>query len=166
MADIAKFFGGLFGSAAAGVATPAAQVVDGASKIIGMFKLSPEVKAQLQAQLTAENIDMEKAELAAQLAAMQGQVDLDKIEAASQNFWIAGPRPAVMWVCAAALAWEFVLKPFLTFVLIATHHPPIAPLPVLDAATLITGLLVPMLGLGGLRTYEKIQGAPGADKLQ
>jgi hypothetical protein len=130
-----------------------------------MFKLSPEVKAQLEAQLTAENIDMDKAELAAQLAAVQGQLDANKIEAASTSIWVAGPRPAVMWVCAAALAWEFVLKPFLQFILIATHHPPIVPLPVLDAATLVTGLLAPMLGLGGLRTYEKIQGAPGADKL-
>lgn len=166
MADVGKFFGGLFGSAAAGIASPAGQVVDGAAKIIGMFKLSPEVKAQLQAQLVAENIDLEKAQLAAEVAAMQGQLDANKIEAASTSFWIAGPRPAVMWVCAAALAWEFVLKPFLAFTLIAIHHPPMAPLPVLDTATLITGLLIPMLGLGGLRTYEKLQGAPGADRLQ
>jgi hypothetical protein len=164
--DIGKFFGGLFGGAAAGVASPAAQVVDGASKIIGMFKLSPELKAQLQAQLTTENIDMEKAELAANLAAVQGQLDINKIEAASTSLWVAGPRPAVMWVCAAALAWTFVIEPFLQFFLIAIHKPPIAPLPVLDAATLISGLLVPMLGLGGLRTYEKVQGASGADKLQ
>lgn len=161
-----KFLGGLFGSAAAGIASPVGQVVDGAAKIIGMFKLSPEVKAQLQAQLVAENIDLEKAQLAAEVAAMQGQLDANKLEAASTSIWVAGPRPAVMWVCALALAWEFVLKPFLAFVLIAIHHPPIAPLPVLDTATLITGLLIPMLGLGGLRTYEKLQGAPGADKLQ
>lgn len=166
MADIGKFFGGLFGGVASGVASPAAQVVDGASKIIGMFKLSPEVKAQLQAQLTAENIDMEKAELAANLAQVQGQLEIDKTEAASTSIWIAGWRPAVGWVCATALGWEFVLKPFLQFILIATHHPPMVPLPVLDAATLITGLLAPLLGLGGLRTYEKTQNAPGTDKLQ
>jgi hypothetical protein len=168
MADIGKFFGGVFGSVAgaANPLSPAATIIDGAAKILGMVKLSPELKAQLQAQLTEENIDLEKAQLAADVAAMQGQLDANKIEAASTSFWVAGPRPAVMWTCAAALAWEFVLKPFLAFVLIATHHPPIAPLPILDTATLITGLLIPMLGLGGLRTYEKLQGAPGADKLQ
>jgi hypothetical protein len=166
MADIGKFFGGLFGSAASGIASPAAQVVDGASKIIGMFKLSPELKAQLQAQLTAENIDLEKAQLAAELAAVQGQLDIDKQEAASTNAFIAGWRPFIGWVCGTALAWEFVLKPFLQFALVATHHPLMAPLPALDTGTLIAGLLAPMLGLGGMRSLEKIQGAPGASQLQ
>jgi|SRR6267378_4858788 len=166
MPDLGKFFGGLFGGVAAGVASPAVQVIDGASKIIGMFKLSPELKAQLQAQLTAENVDLEKTELAAQVAAMQGQLEINKIEAQSTSVWIAGWRPAVGWVCATALAWEFVLKPFFQFILIVSHHPPMVPLPVLDAATLITGLLAPLLGLGGLRTLEKIQNAPDSGKLQ
>jgi len=164
--SIGSFFGGVLGGAASGVASPAAQIVDGASKLIGMFKLSPEVKAQLQAQLTAENIDLEKANLAAEVAAMQGQLDIDKQEAASTNVFVAGWRPAVGWTCALALAWEFVLKPLLQFILIATHHPPMVPLPALDTGTLIAGLLAPMLGLGGLRTAEKIQGVDGAAKLQ
>jgi hypothetical protein len=168
MANVGQFFGSLFGSAAGAVnpITPAEGIVQGAAQIIGMFKLPPEVKAQLQAQLTAENIDLEKAQLAAQVAAMQGQLDIDKQEAASTNVYVAGWRPAVGWTCAAALAWEFVLKPFLTFGLIATHHPPIAPLPVLDVGTLIAGLLAPLLGLGTMRSYEKVQGAPGATSLQ
>ena len=165
MPDIGKFFGSLFGSTVAGVANPAAQVVDGASKLIGMFKLSPELKANLEAQLTAENIDLEKAELAAQVGAMQGQLEINKQEAASTNIWVAGWRPGVGWVCAFALAYHFVLQPFLQFGLIAIHHPPIVPLPVLDTATLITGLLAPLLGLAGMRTYEKLQGAPDSEKL-
>jgi len=166
MADIGKFLGGLFGSAAGAAASPASTLVDGASRLIGMFKLSPEVKAQLEAQLTAENIDLEKAQLAAQVAAMQGQLEIDKQEAASTSVFVAGWRPAVGWTCAAALAWEFVIKPFFQFVLIATHHPPMVPLPTLDTGTLIAGLLAPMLGLGSLRTAEKIQGVDGASKLQ
>lgn len=166
MADVGKFFGSLFGSTVAGAATPASAIVEGASKIIGMFKLSPDVKAQLEAQLTAENIDLEKAELAAQVGAMQGQLEINKQEAASTNVFVAGWRPMVGWVCASALAYHFVLQPFLQFGLIAIHHPPMVPLPVLDAATLITGLLAPLLGLGAMRTFEKVQGAPGTDKLQ
>jgi hypothetical protein len=168
MADVGKFFGSLFGTAAnaANPATPVEGILDGASKIIGMFKLPPDVKAQLQAQLTAENIDLEKAQLAAQVAAMQGQLDIDRQEAASTSIWVAGWRPAVGWVCASALAWEFVLKPFLVFGLIAIHHPPITPLPVLDTATLVAGLLAPLLGLGGMRTFEKVNSAPGATSLQ
>jgi len=168
MADVGKFFGALVGSAAtsANPASPVEGIIDGAAKIIGMFKLPPDVKAQLQAQLTAENIDLEKAQLAAQVAAMQGQLDIDKQEASSVSIWVSGWRPAVGWVCASALAWEFVLKPFLVFGLIATHHPPMTPLPVLDTATLVAGLLAPLLGLGGMRTFEKVNSAPGATNLQ
>ena len=166
MADIGKFLGGLFGSAAGAAASPASTIVDGASRLIGMFKLSPEVKAQLEAQLTAENIDLEKAQLAAQVAAMQGQLEIDKQEASSTSSFIAGWRPACGWVCATALGWEFVVKPFLQFILIAAHHPPMQPLPVLDTGTLVAGILAPMLGLGGLRTAEKFQGVDGASKLQ
>lgn len=171
MADLGKFFGGLFGAAASGVVSPAAQVVEGASKIIGMFKLPPEVKAQLQAQLSAEQVDLEKAQLAAQLAQVQGQLDIDKLEAASSSLWIAGPRPAVMWVCATALAWEFVVKPFLTFFLIAFHHAPMPDLPVLDVGALVGGILAPLLGLGTMRSLDKKwagdpQGGTPAEKLQ
>jgi len=96
--DIGKFFGGMFGSAAAGAATPAATIVEGAQKIIGMFKLSPDVKAQIDAELTAEKIDLEKAELAANVASIQGQLDVNKAEAQSTNIFIAGWRPAVGWI--------------------------------------------------------------------
>lgn len=162
----AKGVGTIAGSAASAAANPAADIVDGASKIIGMFKLDPTVKAQLEQQLDLAHLDMEKAELAAQVASMQGQLDIDAKEAASTNIFVAGWRPAVGWVCALALAWEFLLKPFAQFILIATHHPPMQPLPALDTGTLIAGLLAPMLGLGGLRTVEKVQGAPGASQLQ
>lgn len=171
MADLGKFFGGFFGAAASGVVSPAAQVVEGASKIIGMFKLAPEVKAQLQAQLTAEQVDLEKAQLAAELAQIQGQLDIDKQEAASTSIFIAGWRPAVGWICASALAWEFVLKPFLTFGLLTFHHAPLTALPVLDVAALVGGILAPLLGLGTMRSLDKkwagdTQGGPSAEKLQ
>ena len=163
--DVGKFFGSLFGtaagSAAGAAASPAAAIVDGVSKLAGMFKLSPELKAQLEAQLTAENLDMEKAQLAASVAAMQGQIDINKQEAASTNMFIAGWRPAVGWVCVAAVAYAWVLEPFLKFIL-AVHHPDlIARLPLLDTTTLLSTLLVPMLGLAGLRTYEKLKAVDG-----
>lgn len=161
MPDVGKFFGGLFGGAAAGVASPAAQVVDGASKIIGMFKLSPELKAQLQAQLVTENIDIEKAELAASLAQVQGQLEINKIEAASPSWFIAGARPAVMWVCVLGLFYAYVFQPFAEFLLVVFHKNIYGPLPHLDTGTLISGLLIPLLGLGALRTVEKVTNTEG-----
>ena len=151
----------MFGSAATGAAAPAAQLIDGTSKIIGMFKLSPELKAKLQAELTAENIDLEKAELAAQVAAMQGQLEINKAEAASTNWFVAGWRPAVGWVCVLGLFWAYVLQPFVEFALINFKGKIPDGIPHLDTGTLISGLLIPLLGLGAMRTVEKIQDAAG-----
>ena len=161
MPDVGKFFGSLFGSAASGVASPAAAMVDGASKIIGMFKLSPELKAKLQAELTAENLDLEKTELAASLAQVQGQLAINEKEAESTNWFIAGWRPAVGWVCVLGLFYAYVAEPFLKFGLTLYRADLVAKLPTLDTGTLISGLLIPLLGLAGLRTFEKLKDVEG-----
>lgn len=161
MPDIGKFFGSLFGSAAGAVASPASSIVDGASKIIGMFKLSPDLKAQLQAQLTAENVDLEKAQLAAEMASVQGQLEINKQEAASPNWFIAGWRPAVGWVCVLALAWAYVFQPFTEFGLVMFKVSLPVNLPHLDTGTLISGLLIPLLGVATLRTVEKVTNSEG-----
>lgn len=154
--DLGKFFGSMFGSAASGAVTPAAGIVESAQKIIGMFKLSPDVKAQLDAQLTAENIDLQKTEIAAQLASVQGQLDVDRAEAQSTSMFIAGWRPAVGWVCVLALCWAYVLQPFVEFSLTALRVKLPQALPHLDTGTLISGLLIPLLGVAVLRTVEKV----------
>jgi hypothetical protein len=159
--DVGKFFGSLFGSAVSGTVAPAEGIVDGAAKIIGMFKLSPELKAQLDAQLKAENIDMEKAELAAQVASVQGQLEINKAEAQSANMFIAGWRPAVGWVCVLALGWAYVLQPFVEFSLTAFRVRLPQALPHLDTGTLISGLLIPLLGVATLRTIEKVTSSEG-----
>jgi hypothetical protein len=161
VADIGKFFGSLFGSAVGGAVSPASTAVDGAAKIIGLFKLSPDVKAQIQAQLTAENIDLEKAELAAQVGQMQGQLEINKIEAASTSLFIAGWRPAVGWVCVTALAYAYILQPFLVFLLAVFKVHSNEPFPALDTGTLISGLLIPLLGIAALRTVEKVTNSEG-----
>lgn len=165
MPNAAKFFGGLFGSAATEAVTApvsaGAAIVDGAAKIIGMFKLSPEVKAQMQAQLTEANIDMEKAELAAQVASFQGQLEINKEEAASTNWFVAGWRPGVGWVCVLALFWAYILQPFVEFGVTLAGKTLPATLPNLDTGTLISGLLIPLLGIATLRTVEKATNTEG-----
>lgn len=161
--SLGTFFGGLLGTAAnsANPVTPVEGIVDGAQKIIGMFKLSPEVKAQLDAQLVQENVDLEKAQLAAAVAQMQGQLDANTAEAKSANWFVAGWRPAVGWTCAFALFYAYIVQPFAQFILAAFHVNLLGPLPTLDTGTLISGLLIPMLGLAGLRTYEKATDSAG-----
>lgn len=84
------------------------------------------------------------------------QVELNKIEAAHRSIFVAGWRPAIGWVCALALLYQFVICPLLGYILLV-FLPTIPVPPTLDFAPLMT-VVMSLLGLGGLRTVEKLQG--------
>ena len=86
----------------------------------------------------------------------KGQLEVNKAEAASGSVFKGGWRPAIGWVCASAFAYHFVLQPVILFVALAAGLD-IPPLPEFDMASLMT-VMMGMLGLGGLRTYEKQKG--------
>lgn len=83
------------------------------------------------------------------------QNKVNAAEASNPNMFVAGWRPAVGWVCASAFFWNFVGAPIAGFIGAALMHP--IPLPNLDVGPLMT-ILVGMLGMGGMRTYEKLKG--------
>jgi len=110
----------------------------------------------------------QKAALAHEIATMaekqmheqtMGQLEVNKAEAAHRSIFVAGWRPMVGWVCAAALAYHFIIYPLIVFILVSFQvtglHP--SDLPSFDMDSLMT-VLLGMLGLGGLRTYEKAKG--------
>ena len=106
----------------------------------------------------------ERARLAHEIATMsekhamevaRGQIEVNKTEAAHKSIFVAGWRPATGWCCSIALFWHFVLQPLATFV-IAYAGVETPPLPAFDMDSLLT-VLLGMLGLGGLRTAEKIK---------
>ena len=84
------------------------------------------------------------------------QVEVNKAEAASNSVWKGGWRPFVGWVCGAAFAYHFVLQPLAIFGL-AAYGMEVPPLPDFDMGQLMT-VLMGMLGLGGLRSFEKSRG--------
>lgn len=92
------------------------------------------------------------------LQVIAGQIEVNKTEAASVNMFVAGWRPFVGWVCAAGLAMSFIVGPMATWISKLTGHPIV--FPELDTS-LLTTLLVGMLGLGGMRTVEKLSNAQG-----
>jgi hypothetical protein len=94
----------------------------------------------------------EKAELIQEIN--KAQIEVNKVEANSNSLFVSGWRPFVGWTCGVALCYHFVLQPFLTFVLYSFGHQII--LPTFDMGTLTT-ILMGMLGLGGLRSYEKVK---------
>ena len=98
-----------------------------------------------------DKTEQEKAELAAAVTIVQGQLEVNKAEASNPSIFVSGWRPYVGWVCGMGLAYSFLGQPLLEWGSINFHF--IAP-PKLDMGDLIT-ILLGMLGLGGLRTYEK-----------
>lgn len=100
----------------------------------------------------------QKGELAAMDADMRlalGQMEINKAEA-STDLFRGGWRPACGWVCAAGLAYTFLLRPVLPWVA-GLFGSNVEPMPDIDTDTLMV-LLTGMLGLGGLRTVERIKG--------
>lgn len=83
---------------------------------------------------------------------------INTAEAANSSIFVSGARPFILWVCGASFAYKFVLQPFLAFIIIACGIQfNVKLLPSLDWTEMST-VMFGMLGLGGMRTYEKMQG--------
>jgi len=128
-------------------------IIDGilgvAEKLID--KLIPDPKQKAEALLKLKEMEQ-----SGDLAVIAGQNSINAIEAANANVFVSGWRPFIGWVCGSALACQLVLGPMVMWGSALAGHP--VALPVMQTE-LLTTLLVGMLGLGGMRTVEKLQGA-------
>ena len=91
--------------------------------------------------------------LSAMTSLVQGQLQINMKEAEHGSVFVAGWRPAIGWICGIALGWNYILQPVISWVAFIGGLDLVAA-PQLDTAELTT-ILLGMLGLGGLRTYEK-----------
>ena len=82
----------------------------------------------------------------------KSQIEVNKEEAKSRHWWIAGWRPACGWICTLAMGYHFIIQPFLIFFLALFGLK--MEIPTFDMETLMT-VLLGMLGLGSLRSFEK-----------
>ena len=85
----------------------------------------------------------------------KGQMEINKTEAAHKSLFVAGWRPAIGWICGLGMASNFILIPMANFILALTGSVIVVPL--LDTGEMMP-VLMGMLGLGAMRTYEKKQG--------
>ncbi|MGJ7512331.1 holin family protein [Variovorax sp. GT1P44] len=97
----------------------------------------------------------ERAQLAAAVQLVQGQLEINKVEAASASTFVAGWRPFIGWTCGVAFAYKFVLAPVAALALTVAGHP--ITLPALDFGEMMP-ILFGMLGLGAMRSFEKVKG--------
>ncbi len=108
-----------------------------------------------KAEAERARLDMEAALVNAANEAALAQVEVNKIEAGHSSVFVAGWRPSIGWVCAAGLAWAFVLAPVASWALVVSGTK--AELPAIQTDYLLE-LVIAMLGMGGLRTFEKMRG--------
>jgi hypothetical protein len=119
------------------------------SNLLGKFIEDKDMKNKL-AHEVATMAETHAQELA------KGQIEINKAEAQHKSIFVAGWRPFIGWTCGIALCWHFVLQPVVMF-LSAYIGFQIPELPEFDMGSLMT-ILGGLLGLGGLRTYEKQKG--------
>lgn len=103
-----------------------------------------------------DKTEAEKAQIAAAVQIVQGQLDINKVEASSPSVFVAGARPFILWMCGVALGYASIVEPLARFVAQVVYQYSGA-FPVIDT-TLTLQLLFGLLGLGGLRTFEKTKG--------
>ena len=82
----------------------------------------------------------------------KGQLDVNKVEAAHKNLFVAGWRPAVGWVCCLGMAGNFLIIPLANFALALSSSP--ITIPLIETSEMMP-VLRGMLGLGAMRTVEK-----------
>ena len=113
-------------------------------------RLVPDKNAQ--AKLKAE---MEKTLVQAEAAGMLAQSQANIEQAKHPSIFVAGARPAIMWICAVALGWQFIGNPLAVWAV--TLFAPGTPIPNISPEGLFP-LTMSLLGLGGMRSAEKWRG--------
>ena len=113
-------------------------------QVLNKFVPDPEARAKAEADLRSSLQLWDKA-----------QSDVNAVEAANANVFVSGWRPFIGWCCGLALAYQFVAAPVLVWVALSFGFHPSAP-PKLDDT--LWQLVFAMLGMGGLRTFEKVKG--------
>ena len=119
--------------------------------VLGLSDLASTVISKIW----PDKSEAEKQQLAAAVALVQGQLDINKVEAANPSVFVSGWRPFVGWVCGSACAWNWIGLPIAKLIAVILGHPiDLSPANLSEMMPLLLGLL----GMGTLRTVEKING--------
>ena len=119
-------------------------VVGIAGKVLDKFVEDKDLKRKLNAELKSQIISLDLA---------QAQTNLE--QAKHSSIFVAGARPAIMWICAFGLGWQFVFQPIAVWGIAVSSLDLV--LPVIQTEGLMS-LTLALLGLGGMRTAEKWKG--------
>jgi hypothetical protein len=122
--------------------------ITGAGAVSGLI-------SDVVARIWPDKTEAEKQQLAAAVMVVQGQMDINKVEAANPSVFVSGWRPFIGWVCGGACAWNWIGLPIAKLAaVILGHSIDLSPADLTEMMPVLLG----MLGLGGLRTLEKFKG--------
>ncbi len=113
---------------------------------IGKFVKDKDLAQKLQAEARSETFSGD-------LSLLMGQIEINKIEAQSKSLFKGGWRPYIGWICGTALLYNTILHPIFDIWFV---------MPTIDSS-LLYPVLMGLLGLGGMRTYERVSGAIAKD---
>lgn len=128
---------------------PISAALDLGGKLIDRLWPNPEEAAKAKLELL-------KMEREGDLAAMVAQTDINKIEAQSSHLFVSGWRPFIGWVCGAALVYAALIEPIARF-MARVMFSYAGEFPIIDT-TLTLQILLGLLGLAGMRSWEKKEG--------
>ena len=134
---------------------PLTAILDVGTKVIERLWPDPAQRDAAKLELFKLQQSGELAQLAAETDLAKGQIGVNEKEAQSASLFVSGWRPFIGWVCGAACAWNWLGLKIALFAAAYFNHPiNLAPADIGEMMPVLLG----MLGLGGLRTMEKING--------
>lgn len=130
-------------------------LIDWIGKAVSKAIPDPEKAAEVMLEVRKMEQTGELAYLASETSIAEAQAEINKIEAGAADLFRSGWRPAVGWICALGLSYQFIARPTMNFILALFGYN--VEMGALELETLMT-LLFGMLGLGWYRTQEKVSG--------
>jgi Holin of 3TMs, for gene-transfer release len=126
-------------------------ILDGVAGVVGQVieRVWPD-----PAQQAAAKLQLMQLQQTGELAAITGQMDINKVEAGNQSLFVSGGRPFIIWICGLAFGWNWIGLPMTKAVMTVLGHPI-----VLQAADMseMMPVLMGLLGLGGLHAWENVK---------
>ena len=122
----------------------AESVIGVAGKVLDKFVEDKDLKTKLSHELKSQIVSLDLA---------QAQTNLE--QAKHPSIFVAGARPAIMWICAFGLGWQFVFQPVAVWGIAVSGIDVV--LPLIETEGLMS-LTLALLGLGGMRSFEKSKG--------
>ena len=119
-------------------------VVGVAGKVLDKFVEDKDLKTKIEGELKGQMIQLD-------LAQAQANVEAAK----HPSLFVSGARPAILWICAFGLGWQFVFQPVFVWVLAVSGSD--MAIPIIPTEGLMS-LTLSLLGLGAMRSAEKFKG--------